>query len=986
MKNNEKYWAFVSYSSKDYKVAKWFHEKLENYPIPKNLKNLKIGDQKILGKYLRPIFIDRQELSSSYELGLELIEALKESYFLIVLCSKNSAKSQWVNKEIEDFKSLSNSHHKRILALIIDGEPNATTAKDIESNLECFPPALRYPLEPLAGDLRSTGDGKERGFLKIVAGITEINFSDLYDRHTLSNRRKIIRNYSLLLALSIFVTASILVILNHRKNLEQSNLVAKDKAEEARRASDLAEAEKKMRIDEVGRRGELLLEAAKNDYATARSKFSNNLEPDAFAYLARSLDYSKNSSHVARQVLAALNFWTTPPPLIWSNKSRFPVNKNQFSPDSNLLVTISNNGTGLVWDLSKGNIIRTLDEKEEKIEQALFSPNSNYIATSSETGSVSLWNSKNGKKTDFYFNHKEKITNISFSIDGNLLLSQTDSNNCIFDILENQVISNINTKDLPEDLFDSEEDLLVVPQSILDEIASHSPIKGKAVFDKNRSYVLTCHGEKVLLWNAVSRTKIREYNLNAWVSEIQFSPRGDEFIALCDDRVARIVEIKTGHTKLNLSGHKARIGRFLWSPDGKFVVTECFNRSLRIWNISKISLGTKFDRVSDVEFSPREKLLLIASADTNSCYLWDYNNRKANPYFGTHEGFITSASFSADGNTIVTASKDHKVSYWNRFTGENIGLTDFKTEVWHAEFTPDIKYLITKTTSGFLERDVLFWDLENSRLFGGLYNASSFSISSDNKTAAYIRGTESPGLIVDITESFYTFKDDERNENRAEMRQEFKLLKTLEDPESTLIDISISPDGKSAVTISQTGNVRLWESSSGKLLQVFAKEDGPDISEGGDRQKMGEAALNLISGSSGSVGFSNDGKYVISAIQGQVPKVFDIITGEVIFELWGTEDWINNAEISNDGTCIVTTSVVGQAFLWEIPTSDLNSPPSWFKDFIVFVAQKKIDTNGECEFISGDEFEDLRKHLLDVLKECKEDDTKYMQAMRLFLN
>ena len=45
------------------------------------------------------------------------------------------------------------------------------------------PPALRYPEEPLAGDLRSEGDGKERGFLKILSGIVQLDFDALYRRH-----------------------------------------------------------------------------------------------------------------------------------------------------------------------------------------------------------------------------------------------------------------------------------------------------------------------------------------------------------------------------------------------------------------------------------------------------------------------------------------------------------------------------------------------------------------------------------------------------------------------------------------------------------------------------------------------------------------------------------------------------------------------------------------------------------------------------------
>lgn len=174
--NRKKYWAFISYSSSDRKWGRWIHRKLENYSIPPEFRGTKFLDGAVLGKNLSPIFRDRDELSGSADLGGAITEALSDSRFLIVLCSSNSAKSDWVNKEIEEFKAM--GCEERILALILNGEPNATSRPDLDDSLECFPPALRFPAEPLAGDLRKNGDGKEKGFLKLVAGVTELDFDD----------------------------------------------------------------------------------------------------------------------------------------------------------------------------------------------------------------------------------------------------------------------------------------------------------------------------------------------------------------------------------------------------------------------------------------------------------------------------------------------------------------------------------------------------------------------------------------------------------------------------------------------------------------------------------------------------------------------------------------------------------------------------------------------------------------------------------------
>jgi WD40 repeat protein len=202
--SNKTYWAFISYSSKDRKWGQWLHKRLENYPIPKEFQGAELSEGVRLGKYLRPVFRDRDELAGSSNLGPAILNALQESRYLIVLCSPNSAKSAWVNKEIEDFKRLCGEEN--ILALILDGVPNASSGTAGDPSLECFPPALRYPAEPLAGDLRKEGDGRQRGFLKVLSGISQLDFDSLYRRHERAqrNRRMLAGGF----ALSIIVTLS----------------------------------------------------------------------------------------------------------------------------------------------------------------------------------------------------------------------------------------------------------------------------------------------------------------------------------------------------------------------------------------------------------------------------------------------------------------------------------------------------------------------------------------------------------------------------------------------------------------------------------------------------------------------------------------------------------------------------------------------------------------------------------------------------------
>lgn len=186
-----KYKAFISYSHKDRRWARWLHRKLESYSFPQEI----VASHPRVPPNLKPIFRDREELSAGHDLGEEIEAALQNSENLIVVCSPNSAVSHWVGQEILYFKR----HNRRanIFAVIVDGEPFAKAP-----DLECFPKALRYELdnkgqftsnlvEPLASDLRKMGDGKRLGLLKLISGVVNLGLDDVVQRDLHRARRRV---------------------------------------------------------------------------------------------------------------------------------------------------------------------------------------------------------------------------------------------------------------------------------------------------------------------------------------------------------------------------------------------------------------------------------------------------------------------------------------------------------------------------------------------------------------------------------------------------------------------------------------------------------------------------------------------------------------------------------------------------------------------------------------------------------------------------
>ncbi len=207
-----RYWAFISYSHRDEGWASWLHSRLETYTGHKRLVGTRNRYDEPVPARPFPVFRDRDELEGAPDLPDRIHDALRLARFLIVICSPAAAGSKWVNEEIKAFKAL--GREDRVLAIIVDGEPNAD---EQAGEQECFPPALKFRVgadgeladertEPLAADARKNGDGKRSALLKLLAAILGVQFDELKQRDLERQRRFWMR-------IGVAATAGVLVLL-----------------------------------------------------------------------------------------------------------------------------------------------------------------------------------------------------------------------------------------------------------------------------------------------------------------------------------------------------------------------------------------------------------------------------------------------------------------------------------------------------------------------------------------------------------------------------------------------------------------------------------------------------------------------------------------------------------------------------------------------------------------------------------------------------
>lgn len=193
-KGTWEYKAFISYrhNSFDRKVAVKLQKMLETFHILK----------KFSGEKQWKVFRDETELPTSDDLSQGIKEALEKSEFLIVICSETTKESRWCRQEMAYFKSLHNNTTKKILTVLISGDPSEVFpeeicwTEEIVTDLEGNKVTVKAEVEPLAANIVA---GSERDsfkklkgeFLRIAAPLLGISYDALKQRQRTYRYQKI---------------------------------------------------------------------------------------------------------------------------------------------------------------------------------------------------------------------------------------------------------------------------------------------------------------------------------------------------------------------------------------------------------------------------------------------------------------------------------------------------------------------------------------------------------------------------------------------------------------------------------------------------------------------------------------------------------------------------------------------------------------------------------------------------------------------------
>lgn len=413
-----KYVAFISYrhAELDSAVAKQLHTLIERYVIPQKLR--KDGKKK-----LGIVFRDQEELPVSSDLSDDICRALDNAQYLIVVCTKNTAQSPWVGREISYFLS----HHDRgcAFAALADGEPS-----------EVFPLALTQihnpdgtitDVEPLAIDLRADSipamrKKAKREILRLFAALIGCPYDALVMRQQRRKRRQLASIMAVILAVVTGFSAMTLVK-NHQidqKNQELAgmNQTLEDKNVELEEKNDeLARQKAEVQL----RESELLTEKALSYLAEDDTQ---NAMENALAALPSDTDERPYYALAEQALTSCLGIYDDSRSNyeIFSTvlEQKTPIACYEISPDGTKIMTMDDYGLVTCFDVAAGETLWTSQVSDSTYadnmqmlpsadgKSVIVSIDVNIAAVEWESGNL-LWENTLGSDSRIFLSPDGKI-------------------------------------------------------------------------------------------------------------------------------------------------------------------------------------------------------------------------------------------------------------------------------------------------------------------------------------------------------------------------------------------------------------------------------------------------------------------------------------------------------------------------------------------------------------------------------------------------
>jgi uncharacterized protein with WD repeat len=309
---------------------------------------------------------------------------------------------------------------------------------------------------------------------------------------------------------------------------------------------------------------------------------------------------------------------------------------------------------------------------------------------------------------------------------------------------------------------------------------------------------------------AVLQKTFKLHHADVWVNRFL---KGTNLLASCGvDSTVKLFDYQTGKV-IRIFRHPLGVTYFDFSPNGEYLATSSYDQIVRLFRVADGVLIREFKGHTNtpwsVCFSPDGKTLASSGEDA-SIKMWEVSSGKPIRTINGHARTVWDVKFSPDGKTLVSGSFDTKVKIWNVADGKLIKTLDGHTQAVAAiAFNKQGDLLATASD----DKTIKLWDYKNGNLIRVLNvpeHAQGLAFSLDGTRLA----TSGRDKIM-IGEFLQNFFGDSHFNKGVSVRlwdvSTGKLLQTFSEQSNDVNDVDFSDDGKYLSGASSDGTVCLWK-------------------------------------------------------------------------------------------------------------------------------------------------------------------------------